>query len=404
MGLESATYVSGLNTSNPVGTDSKSQGDDHLRLIKSVLQSTFPNASKAFRFPTATALDSGDSPYTQLASEANTVYVCDSSSGSIEIDLLAAATAAAGFVFAVAKTSGSNSVTLDPSGAETINGASSLVLSADNAVAIVYCTGSTWYAAVDDKGADRSEAGDFTFSGEVNLDGPLALGPGTELTISTGSITPTGNYHSVDTESDASSDNLDTISTSNIPDGGLLLLVAENGSRDVVVRDNQGNIQLNSDDDFTLDDTEKCIVLQRRGSTWYEVVRTGSTAATQSEMEAASSVTAVVTPGRTQYHPGVAKFWIKFTGTGTIAIDDSHNVSSITDNTTGRYTVTIDTDFSSADWAVSITAIAIPQVYSTGPSGGMLAGAVDLQTSAENGGSLGLTDAAEVYVAGFGDQ
>ena len=37
MGLESATYVSGLVDANPPGTDAISQGDDHIRLIKTVL-------------------------------------------------------------------------------------------------------------------------------------------------------------------------------------------------------------------------------------------------------------------------------------------------------------------------------------------------------------------------------
>ena len=45
MGLESATYVSQLVTTNPTSTDPKSQGDDHLRLIKTVLQNTFPGFS-----------------------------------------------------------------------------------------------------------------------------------------------------------------------------------------------------------------------------------------------------------------------------------------------------------------------------------------------------------------------
>jgi hypothetical protein len=43
MGLEAATYINQLVATNPVGaTDPRSQGDDHLRLIKSVLQATFP--------------------------------------------------------------------------------------------------------------------------------------------------------------------------------------------------------------------------------------------------------------------------------------------------------------------------------------------------------------------------
>lgn len=48
MGLEAATYISGLNASNPVhATDQVSAGDDHLRLIKSTLLATFPNISGA---------------------------------------------------------------------------------------------------------------------------------------------------------------------------------------------------------------------------------------------------------------------------------------------------------------------------------------------------------------------
>jgi hypothetical protein len=43
MPLESGTYISSLVATNPVGaSDPKSQGDDHLRLIKSTLLNTFP--------------------------------------------------------------------------------------------------------------------------------------------------------------------------------------------------------------------------------------------------------------------------------------------------------------------------------------------------------------------------
>lgn len=47
MALETATYISGLVAANPLSTDPKSQGDDHLRLIKSTLQATFPNITGA---------------------------------------------------------------------------------------------------------------------------------------------------------------------------------------------------------------------------------------------------------------------------------------------------------------------------------------------------------------------
>src|SRR6187455_2497417 len=48
MGLEAATYIHQLNPSNPVGAvDPKSQGDDHLRLLKSTIQASFPGIAGA---------------------------------------------------------------------------------------------------------------------------------------------------------------------------------------------------------------------------------------------------------------------------------------------------------------------------------------------------------------------
>lgn len=42
MGLESVTFISDLVSTNPVGGDPKSAGDDHIRRIKSALLNTFP--------------------------------------------------------------------------------------------------------------------------------------------------------------------------------------------------------------------------------------------------------------------------------------------------------------------------------------------------------------------------
>lgn len=47
MPLESAGFVNQLDADNPLPTDQKAQGDDHLRLIKAVLLSTFPNFNAA---------------------------------------------------------------------------------------------------------------------------------------------------------------------------------------------------------------------------------------------------------------------------------------------------------------------------------------------------------------------
>ena len=56
MPLESATFISDLNASNPLATDGVSVGDDHIRLIKNVAKITFPNVSGAVT-PTHTVLN-----------------------------------------------------------------------------------------------------------------------------------------------------------------------------------------------------------------------------------------------------------------------------------------------------------------------------------------------------------
>lgn len=56
MALETATYIDGLVVTNPTATDPKSQGDDHLRLLKSTIKTTFPNITGAVT-PTHTELN-----------------------------------------------------------------------------------------------------------------------------------------------------------------------------------------------------------------------------------------------------------------------------------------------------------------------------------------------------------
>ena len=48
---------------------------------------------------------------------------------------------------------------------------------------------------------------------------------------------------------------------------------------------------------------------------------------------------------------GLAKAWVKFNGTGTVAISESFNVSSITDNGTGDYTVNFTTAMPDSNYA-----------------------------------------------------
>jgi hypothetical protein len=60
--------------------------------------------------------------------------------------------------------------------------------------------------------------------------------------------------------------------------------------------------------------------------------------------------------------------WVNFNGTGTVAIRESGNVSSITDNGTGDYTVNFTTAMPDANYSTSIAVIP-DAAFNSGPAG-----------------------------------
>ena len=104
-----------------------------------------------------------------------------------------------------------------------------------------------------------------------------------------------------------------------------------------------------------------------------------------------------------QIAQGRAKAWVNFNGTGTVAIRDNFNVSSITDSGTGVYTANFTTAMANANYA---------SVVSTGNNDkgryGIMIDSDDKTTSAckifgfqtSTGSSL---DSEEVSLAIFGD-
>ena len=83
-----------------------------------------------------------------------------------------------------------------------------------------------------------------------------ATSNGPEVTIASNAITISSSYVRVDTEGDASTDDLDTINGGKI--GQLLILRARNSARTVVVKD-AGNLDIEGD--FTMNHSRDCIVL-----------------------------------------------------------------------------------------------------------------------------------------------
>ena len=78
-------------------------------------------------------------------------------------------------------------------------------------------------------------------------------------------------------------------------------------------------------------------------------------AASQAQMETATSAVTFVSPNAMKWHPGVAKAFAVWNGTstGTITAGASHNVSTIVRNGTGTYTIAFATAFSSDNYSVA---------------------------------------------------
>jgi hypothetical protein len=108
---------------------------------------------------------------------------------------------------------------------------------------------------------------------------------------------------------------------------------------------------------------------------------------------------------------GAAKAWVNFNGTGTVAIRAAFNVTSITDNGTGDYTVNFTNALEDANYVVNVSApmyttsngSVTAKVYGSGTVG--LAG---LQSTTQIrvcwtdiGGTANFYDPANYYVSIF---
>jgi hypothetical protein len=113
----------------------------------------------------------------------------------------------------------------------------------------------------------------------------------------------------------------------------------------------------------------------------------------------------MVTPGRQQFHPCAAKSWAYWNVSGTQALKASYNMTSLTDAGTGRTTLTIATDFSSANYA---SALSVEEESADAGLRGVkvrsatqAAGSIEIDTF--NGAGT-LTDMANAAWVGYGDQ
>jgi len=148
VGLEAATFISDFTTTNPISTDVVSQGDDHVRLLKTVLKATFPNATKAFYFPD-TAAKSAD--FTIVATDLNKTFLVTTTGGNVAATLPSLASGDAGwFCYIIKVTTDANAVFITPASGTIQSGAVASLAKTRRAIpgipSRVWWTGSAWFA------------------------------------------------------------------------------------------------------------------------------------------------------------------------------------------------------------------------------------------------------------------
>jgi len=140
MGLEATSNINGLILTNPVGSsDTKAQGDDHIRLLKSVLQTTFPGFTGVYN-----EILSKGTTYTLVKNDNCKTLIVSGTPWTL--GLTAAATLGDGWRTLVINQTGDN-LTIDPDGSEQINGNTTLVLYPGQAAFIV-CSGTDFKALI----------------------------------------------------------------------------------------------------------------------------------------------------------------------------------------------------------------------------------------------------------------
>jgi hypothetical protein len=184
--------------------------------------------------------------------------------------------------------------------------------------------------SIQDSGVTIDDSDRLSGVAGVTLDAP------TELTISGGVVTATQGLHRIDTEGDAASDDLDTITATY---AGLLMVRAENTARTVVLKDGTGNLELGGSD-ITLDDNDRMIILQYdSGLSKWVVAGDGGGGGGGATLDSVVRLHTANGHGSTNTH--IRRFSTTVTNTGSdiTYADTAANGASFTINADGVYAI-----------------------------------------------------------------
>lgn len=364
--------------------------------------------------------------YTVAATDRDKLIRVDATSANITISLLAAATAGDGFQVAIKKVdSSANTVILDGNSSETIDGNTTLTLSTQYDVAILTCDGTNWHvinsAAAQSTtfSADNATNNDVTnlITLQHTTSGSPAAGIGAGMLFNSESAdeSPSNFGRIAFVADDITAGSEDTYLAVQTRAAGAALANAYTFKRTgtgnaLVTQANSAERTYtlpNADLAFTYSGGKAIFAGTLTATRTYTLPDASFTfiqPGVQADQETATSTTVAVTPGIQQFHPSAAKIWAYITVSGgTPSLDASYNVTSITDTSAGNVTVTIATDFSSANYcAVAQAVTAGGAAHEASVKTGQATGSFVVRTFLTSSGAD--TDNINIAVVAFGDQ
>lgn len=123
------------------------------------------------------AVDSKTADFSPTVADASKLFVVDATDGDVTVSLPSAATVGNGVEIGFKKAdSSSNTITLDPNGSETVDGAASVVLTFENEVVVIRSDGTNWKIVSRQfvggplsKAVDEAKGADLASAATVNI-------------------------------------------------------------------------------------------------------------------------------------------------------------------------------------------------------------------------------------------
>jgi hypothetical protein len=290
-----------------------------------------------------------------LADLGNAVVFTGASAASLNLPAAATAPIGAGWLV---MNSGTAALTIDPNGAELVNGAATLVLQAGASVLLTR-NGAAWSAAVM---IGPNVTGDLSVGGVLSASGAIRMQAGSAAlpAITPAGDTNTGIFSPAADQLALSAGGVEVVrATATGVQSFQTLFLNNGGANSVVVTAGEGNIELIRGDgipyiDFKSGNAEDfdCRIQQVSNGLDFLTGGDGS-AVPRLRVTSDGSRSSVIPGGSTLLPEFQCRAWVNFNGTGTVAIRASGNVSSITDNGTGDYTVNFTTNMPDANYAVA---------------------------------------------------